>query len=160
VFNQPCRKKKRTGPPVSEHLFELDCLDEVSQKVPYQSEVAHADGGSGEPPPNSNEDKKHNNPWEDQEEQPHPNLPENQQPPTPGSTPLLSSIADYHQTVQRQRLATRALSNWENLTPQLHGAYVWLKHQTLNWTKTGQRQNHCSLSQITYTTFAIAPTSQ
>ncbi|PLW28411.1 hypothetical protein PCASD_19596 [Puccinia coronata f. sp. avenae] len=93
-------------------LFELDCLDEVARQVQYQSEVPHADGGSGKPPPNSDEDKQHVDPWEDQEEQPLPNLPENHQLPTPGSAPLLSSISDYHQTVQQQRLAAQTLSNW------------------------------------------------
>ncbi|PLW13042.1 hypothetical protein PCANC_22785 [Puccinia coronata f. sp. avenae] len=112
VFNQPCRKKKRTGPSFSEQLFELDCLDEVARQVQYQSEVPHADGGSGKPPPNSDEDKQHVDPWEDQEEQPLPNLPENHQLPTPGSAPLLSSISDYYQTVQQQRLAAQTLSNW------------------------------------------------
>ena len=150
VFDEPRRKKNaRKGPSVAAQLIELDRLEEAARYVQY------ADEDLSLAPPSPRHDEDGNDHLEETEsaptnqpcvpEDPHPNV-------TRGDSTLMESIADYHKLVRRQRKANKSKKNWEDLIPKLHGAYVWLKSQTGNWTAsttfTDYYQKFCTCCQL------------
>jgi hypothetical protein len=136
VFDQPRRKKPRNSSNVAQLLIESDRLEEASRSVQYPEDFSNPDQNPFQDPEDEEEDSDENE--QDESTTAHkismPNGATNSTSNDLPTNPLLQSIFDYHRQVRQQTRADRALKNWDELNPKLHGAYVWLKDQTQNWS--------------------------